>query len=68
MNDDSEQPYKITGWKVWLSATAREHARQYGMTDVEFAKYLMNRQRLGEAGVDVSAITEEEPTDDPEIP
>ena len=46
--DDSEQPYKVDGSKVWLSVTAREQARQYGMTDVEFAKYLMNRQRLGE--------------------
>jgi len=48
MSDDSEQVYKIDGSKVWLSVTAREQARQYGMTDVEFAKYLMNRQRLGE--------------------
>ena len=48
MADDSEQPFKIDGSKVWLSVTAREWARQYGMSDVEFAKYLMNRQRLGE--------------------
>jgi len=48
MSDDSEQAYKITGKKVWLSASARGWARSYGMTDAEFAKYLMNRQRLGD--------------------
>jgi len=48
VNDDSEQSFKIDGSKVWLSATAREYARQYGMSDAEFGKYLMNRQRLGE--------------------
>jgi len=46
--DDSEQLYKVDGSKVWLSATAREMARSYGMTDVEFAKYLLNKQHLGE--------------------
>jgi len=49
--DDSEQPYKIEGSKVWLSKSAREWAREYGMSDVEFAKYLMNRQRLGDDGL-----------------
>ena len=48
MADDSDL-YRIEGdSKVWLSATAREMARSYGMTDVEFAKYLLNKQHLGE--------------------
>jgi hypothetical protein len=57
MSDDSEQPYKIDGPKVWLSVTAREMARQSGMSDVEFARYLMNRQRLGD---EHRATTDEE--------
>jgi len=46
--DDSDQLYRVDGSKVWLSATAREWAKQYGMSDREFAQYLMNRQRLGD--------------------
>jgi len=51
MSDDAEQPYKTTGSKVWLSKSAREWARSYGMSDAEFAKYLLNRQRLGDDGL-----------------
>jgi len=46
--DDSDQLYRVDGSKVWLSVTAREWAKQYGMSDRDFARYLMNRQRLGD--------------------
>ena len=58
MSDDSEQPFKIDGSKVWLSATARDWARSYGMTDAEFAKYLMNRQQLGDE-YETTGVTDE---------
>ena len=52
MSDDSEQPYKIEGSKVWLSPTAREWARQYfgngRAADRKMAEYLLNRHRLGD--------------------
>ena len=48
MSDDSERPYKIEGSKVWLSKSAREWAKQHGMTDREMARYLLDCERLGE--------------------
>jgi hypothetical protein len=48
--DDSEQPYKILSpTKVWMSAATREWARQqYDWSDLETAKYLLQREKLRE--------------------
>ena len=50
-DDDDEQLYRVTGSKVWMSPTAREWAKHYGMSEAEFAKYLMQRERMREAGM-----------------
>jgi hypothetical protein len=42
------QPYKVLGpKKIWLSATAREWAREWGMSDREMAKYLLAQNQEG---------------------
>jgi hypothetical protein len=66
MSDDSEDlwragvkagdAYRVDGGRIWLSHDAREIARSNRMTDAEYAKYLMNKQRLGdeyEASTDI---------------
>ena len=63
MSDDSDL-YRIDGSKVWLSATAREMARGYGLTDREFAQYLRTRQRLGD-DYQAEAIEQQEPLSEP---
>jgi hypothetical protein len=56
--DDSEQPYKILSpTKVWLSAATREWARQqYGMSDRDFARYLLQQEKLREAGMSAADV------------
>src|SRR5262245_5112025 len=66
--DDSERPYKVLGPnKIWMSKSARAFARQYGLRDAEMARYLMQRERLREAGVtdaDVPRFGESEENED----
>src|SRR5262245_44547133 len=66
--DDSERPYKVLGPnKIWMSKTARAFARQYGLSDREMARYLMQREQLREAGVtdaDVPRFGETEENED----
>ena len=64
--DDSERPYKVTGSKVWLSRTAKEFARTYGLSDAEMARYLMQQERLREAGVTDADVPRFGETEDPD--
>ena len=49
MSDD--QPYEVLGpGQILLSPTAREWARQFGMTESQMAKHLMEQDRLRKAG------------------
>jgi len=44
-----DKPYTIhSPTKITLSADARWWAKQHGMTDQQMAKYLLDRERLGE--------------------
>jgi hypothetical protein len=46
MPDD--RPYMVhSATRITLSPTAREWAREWGMTDVEMAKHLLARHQLG---------------------
>jgi hypothetical protein len=46
-----DQPYEVLGpGQILLSPTAREWAREFGMTENEMAKHLMEQDRLRKAG------------------
>jgi hypothetical protein len=48
--NDSDRPYKVLGpKKIWMSQTAREWAREWGMSDREMAKYLLAQNQENEA-------------------
>ena len=50
MSDD--QPYEVLGpGEIILSPTAREWAREFGMTETEMAKHLIDQDRLRRAGL-----------------
>jgi hypothetical protein len=43
--DDSDRPFKVLSpTKVWLSADARGWAKEHGMSEQEFGKYLIRQQ------------------------
>jgi hypothetical protein len=46
-----EQPFKIEGTKVWLSADARALSREYGMSELEMCEHLLEQHRQREAGL-----------------
>jgi hypothetical protein len=49
MND---QPYEVMGpGQIVLSPAAREWAREFGMTETEMAKHLIEQDRLRKAGL-----------------
>ena len=49
MSDDN--PYTVLGpGQIQLSPTAREWAAQFGMSESQFAKHLMEQDRLRKAG------------------
>src|SRR5262245_65393768 len=45
---DTDEPFRIDGNKVWLSADARYWAAQWGLSDTEMARYLLQRSRQGD--------------------
>jgi hypothetical protein len=50
MSDDN--PYSVLGpGQILLSPTAREWAREFGMTETEMARHLIEQDRLRKAGV-----------------
>ena len=52
VGDDSEELFKILSpSKIWMSKSAREWASHYGMSDAEFGKYLMQRERMRASGM-----------------
>jgi hypothetical protein len=56
--DDSDRPYKVfSPTKVWMSADARGWAKEHGMSEQEFGKYLINQhQNAEEPASDVSVV------------
>jgi len=34
--------------RIWLGPAAKHWAKEYGLTDRQFAKYLLDKQRLGD--------------------
>ena len=49
MSDD--QPYEVLGpGEIILSPTAREWAREFGMSETAMAKHLIEQDRLRKAG------------------
>jgi hypothetical protein len=56
--DDSDRPYKVfSPTKVWMSADARGWAREHGMSEQDFAKYLITQhQNSEEPAGDVSVV------------
>ena len=57
MNTSDDDLFRVDGSKVWMSQTAREMARSYGMTNVEFAQYLRMRHRIQTAALSPSNIS-----------
>ena len=57
--DDSNRPYKVfSPTKVWMSADARGWAKEHGMSEQEFGKYLINQhQNSEEPAGDVGSVT-----------
>jgi hypothetical protein len=48
---DDEQPYKVLSpTKVRLSQTAREWAREFGLSDAEMAVFLLQQDRQRKQG------------------
>jgi hypothetical protein len=44
-DDSDERPYKVLGpSKVWMSADARGWAKEHGMSETDFARYLIRQQ------------------------
>src|SRR5262249_21200137 len=55
--DDSERPYKVLGpSKIWLSKTAKEFGKLYGLSNAELGRYLMRAEKLRESGIDVQGM------------
>ena len=56
--DDSDRPYKVfSPTKVWMSADARGWAKEHGMSETDFAKYLITQhQNSEEPAGDVSVV------------
>jgi hypothetical protein len=56
--DDSDRPYKVfSPTKVWMSADARSWAKEHGMSETDFAKYLITQhQNSEEPAGDVSVV------------
>jgi hypothetical protein len=49
MNDD--KPYEVLGpERILLSQTAREWAREYGWSDTQMARHLLEQHQLREGG------------------
>jgi hypothetical protein len=47
--DDSDRPYKVfSPTKVWMSADARGWAKEHGMSETDFAKYLITQHQDSE--------------------
>jgi hypothetical protein len=65
--DDSDRPYKVfSPTKVWMSADARGWAKEHGMSEQEFGKYLINQHQNSEepfAG-DVGSVVDVTLSDD----
>jgi len=58
MADD--RPYVIESpTRVRLSPTAKEWAREWGMSDVEMARYLLKQDALQDAGIEVIEVQSE---------
>jgi hypothetical protein len=64
--DDSDRPYKVLGpSKVWMSADARGWAREHGMSEQEFGKYLINQHQNSEEPTgDVGSVVDAALSDD----
>ena len=58
--DDSDRPYKVfSPTKVWMSAGARGWAREHGMSETDFAKYLITQhQNSEEPAGDVGSVVD----------
>jgi hypothetical protein len=56
--DDSDRPYKVySPTKIWMSADARGWAKEHGMSEQDFAKYLITQhQNSEEPAGDVSVV------------
>jgi len=58
MADD--RPYVIESpTRVRLGPTAKEWAREWGMSDVEMARYLLKQDALQDAGIEVIEVQSE---------
>ena len=64
--DDSDRPYKVLGAsKVWMSADARGWAKEHGMSETVFAKYLItHHQNSEEPAGDVGSVVDVTLSDD----
>jgi hypothetical protein len=64
--DDSDRPYKVfSPTKVWMSADARGWAKEHGMSEEEFGKYLINQhQNSEEPAGDVGSVVDVTLSDD----
>ena len=67
MAADNERPYKVfSPTKVWMSADARGWAREHGMSETDFAKYLITQhQNSEEPAGDVGSVVDVALSDDP---
>ena len=65
--DDSDRPYKVfSPTKVWMSADARGWAKEHGMSETDFAKYLITQhQNSEEPAGDVGSVVDAALSDDP---
>ena len=50
MSDDDQAYWVLGPGQIQLSVTAREWAREFGMSESEMAKHLMEQDRLRKAG------------------
>jgi hypothetical protein len=50
MNDDDQAYWVLGPGQIQLSPTAREWAREFGMTETEMARHLIEQDRLRRAG------------------
>ena len=51
MSDDDQAYWVLGPGQILLSPTAREWAKEFGMTENEMAKHLMEQDRLRKTGL-----------------
>jgi hypothetical protein len=65
--DDSDRPYKVySPTKIWMSADARGWAKEHGMSEQDFAKYLITQHQNSEEPAGDVSVVDVALSDDPE--